>query len=93
MISWARTADGWAVNLDGTDAALAFSLPRIELHSSPRGWACVCHLGNGTTRTIPLDSSATVAAAMRVAVQDGLAALGASYGPQLRDLLRPRIVV
>ena len=92
MISWARTEDGWAVNLDGTDAAFAFSLPRIELHTSPRGWACICHLANGATRTVALDPSTSIAAAMRAAVQDGILALGTGYGPQLRGLLRPRAV-
>ncbi len=92
MASWVRTEDGWAVNLDGTDAAAAFTLPRLELHSSPRGWACVCHLANGATRTVPLGPSTTIAAAMRAAVQDGLLALGARYESGLRDLLRPRVV-
>jgi hypothetical protein len=36
VISWCKTEDGWAVNLDGTNAATAFSLPRIELYSGPQ---------------------------------------------------------
>jgi hypothetical protein len=92
MIAWMRTEDGWAVNLDGTDAALTFSLPRIELHTSPRGWSCTCHLANGTTRTVALGPASSVAAAMRLGVEDGLVALGPRYAPDLRALLRPRAV-
>jgi hypothetical protein len=88
MAAWCRTHDGWAVNLDGTDAALAFTLPRIELHSSPRGWACVCHLENGTSRLVPLAPSTTAAGAMRAGIEGSASALGTRYGPQLRTLLQ-----
>jgi len=46
--SWARTADGWALNLDGSDASTAFSLPRLEVHPSVRGWRSLCLLLDGT---------------------------------------------
>ena len=48
MIAWSRIRDGWAVNLDGTDAALVFSLPRIEVRSSPSGWQTECFHEDGT---------------------------------------------
>ena len=88
-ILWMRTEHGWAMNLDGTDAAQAFSLPRIELHTSPRGWTCVCHLGNGTSRLVPLANPTTAAAAMRAGMEGSLLAVGAQYEPELRALLAP----
>lgn len=87
MLSWSRTEDGWAVNLDGSDAAVRFSLPRIEIHSSPRGWTCACHLGNGTSRLVPLGHPTSAAAAMRAGIEGSLVAVGEPYGPALRVLL------
>ncbi len=87
MIFWSRTEDGWAVNLDGTDAANRFALPRIELRSSPRGWACACHLPDGTSRLVPLGSPAGVAEAMRLAIEGSLGTIGGQYELDLRDLL------
>ena len=87
MIAWMRTENGWAVNLDGSNAAKAFSLPRIEIHSSPRGWACVCHLGNGTSLLVPLGNLTTAAAAMRAGMEGSLLAVGPQYEPGLRALL------
>ena len=48
MPRWARIADGWAVNLDGSDAAAGMSFPRLELRSSAGGWECACLLPDGT---------------------------------------------
>ncbi len=93
MIFWSRIEDGWAVNLDGTNAALQFTLPRIEIRSSPRGWACTCHLGNGTSRLVPLQHAPTVAEAMRAAIEGSLRVVGGEYQRELRALLeapRPR---
>ncbi len=87
MTAWARTEDGWAVNLDGTDAASEFSLPRIELESGPHGWTCVCHLPDGTVRPLAIGAPPTAAAAQRTAVEHALAALGAPYEAALRKLL------
>jgi hypothetical protein len=87
MLSWSRTEDGWAVNLDGTDAAQQFTLPRIEIHSGPRGWTCACHLGNGTSRLVPLGRPTSSAAAMRAGIEGSLAAVGEHYEPALRGLL------
>ena len=89
MMSWNRTENGWAVNLDGTNAALTFALPRIELRPSPHGWACVCHLENGTSRLVPLGNSTSAAAAKRAGIEGTLAAVvGTQYEPELRALLQ-----
>jgi hypothetical protein len=87
MIFWSRTEEGWAVNLDGTNAALTFSLPRIELRSGSRGWTCACHLGNGTSRLVPLGHPATTGAAMRAGLEGSLGALEAPFSEELRALL------
>ena len=47
MTGWSRTAEGWALNLDGSDAATVFSLPRLELRPGPRGWTSDCLLLDG----------------------------------------------
>jgi hypothetical protein len=89
MMYWMRTENGWAVNLDGTNAALTFTLPRIELHSGPHGWACVFHLENGTSRLVPLGNSASAAVAKRAGIEGSLAAVvGTKYEPELRALLQ-----
>lgn len=87
MIAWMRTPDGWAVNLDGTDAAREFTLPRIELHAGARGWTCVCHLRDGTSLPVTLGPPTTAAAAKRAAVEAALGCLGAGYERELRALL------
>ncbi len=87
MISWSRTLDGWAVNLDGTDAAREFTLPRIELHSGAQGWTCVCHLPDGTSRQVPLGPAPSAAAAKRAGVEEALLVFGTRYESELRALL------
>jgi hypothetical protein len=86
VISWCKTEYGWAVNLDGTNAAGEFTLPRIELHSGPKGWTCVCHRQNGTTLKLPLGPATTAAAAKQVAVE-AMLALGTQYETALLALL------
>lgn len=86
-MSWNRTLDGWAVNLDGTNAALRFALPRIELHSGSRGWTCVCRTADGTSRTVTVGASSSAAEAKRAGVEEALLALGIDYEAQLRALL------
>lgn len=89
MMHWERTENGWAVNLDGTSAALTFTLPRIELRSSPHGWACVCHLEDGTSRLVPLVGSTSAAAAKRAGIEGSLTAIvGTQYETELRALLQ-----
>jgi len=48
MITWSRISDGWAINLDGTNATLAFTLPRIEVRSTSAGWQSECLHADGT---------------------------------------------
>jgi hypothetical protein len=86
VISWCKTPDGWAVNLDGTNASAVFSLPRIELISGPNGWTCVCHRQNGTFVKLPLGVGATAQAAKHAAAE-AMLALGTSYDAQLLALL------
>jgi hypothetical protein len=74
------------VNLDGTNASATFSLPRIELHSGPSGWTCVCHRQNGTSVKLPLGASTGTAAA-RHAAAEAMLALGTSYETTLLALL------
>lgn len=87
MGAWVRTADGWAVNLDGTDASRAFTLPRLELHSGPRGWTAVCHLEGGTSRALAIGSASSAVEAKRAAVERALAVLGDAHAAALRALL------
>jgi len=47
MARWSRIPEGWAINLDGTDAAVVFSLPRVEVRSSSTGWQGVCLHADG----------------------------------------------
>mgnify|MGYP006954415080 CR=1 FL=1 len=47
MSRWARTTEGFAANLDGTDASRGVSFPRLELRSGPAGWECRCLLPDG----------------------------------------------
>jgi hypothetical protein len=86
VISWCRTPDGWAVNLDGTNAGAEFSLPRIELHSGPNGWTCVCHRPDGTSLKLPLGGGASARAA-KDAAAEAMLALGTQYDAQLLALL------
>ncbi len=86
MKGWARTGDGWALNLDGSDAAAGFSFPRLELHASPAGWQCVCHLADGTSHRprCPMDSTL---AAKRGALREARSVLGSGYAGVLDELL------
>jgi len=86
VISWCRTPDGWAVNLDGTNATEAFRLPRIELHAGPSGWTCICHRQNGTSVKLPLGVGASARAAKHSAVE-AMLALGTQHDAQLLALL------
>lgn len=75
------------MNLDGTSASAAFSLPRIELHSGPSGWTCVCHRQNGTSVKLPLGVGASARAAKHTAAE-AMLALGTQHEEQLLALLR-----
>jgi hypothetical protein len=86
MLSWCKTPDGWAVNLDGTDASAEFSLPRIELHSGPKGWTCVCHRQNGTFQELPLGAGASAEVA-KLGAAEAVLALGWESDAHLIALL------
>lgn len=86
MLFWARTPDGWAVNLDGSNAGREYSLPRIELHSGARGWTGVCRLPDGTSQEMTLANEDSAPAAKRAAVGEALLVLGAQYEMELQSL-------
>jgi hypothetical protein len=86
MSGWVRTPDGWAVNLDGSDAATSFALPRIELHASRLGWTGVCHLEGGATRPLALHAAGSAAGAKRAAVEEARPALGERWQAALGAL-------
>lgn len=86
-LSWCKTLDGWAVHLDGTDASAEFSPPRIELHSGPCGWTCVCLRQNGTFVKLPLGIGASAGPAKHAAAE-AMLALGTGYDAQLLAMLR-----
>ena len=83
MISWERISDGWAVNMDGTNAALVFSLPRLEIHSSPRGWRSECLMLDGTRRECGGVYLGGVAAAQATALAQALPMLGGAHAAAL----------
>jgi len=88
MAGWARTEDGFAANLDGSDAAAGFSLPRLELHSGTGGWECRCLLPDGTSvRASGVPGS--VAEAKAALVERARPALGDRYAKALSDLVAP----
>ena len=77
MTAWARVPGGWALNLDGSDAAAVFSLPRLEARASPAGWQSLCLAEDGSRRTHAEGASATVWEAKA----DALALAGRALGP------------
>jgi hypothetical protein len=83
MIGWARTTDGWAMNLDGSDAALVFSLPRLELRSSSRGWRSICFLVDGSQREVAGGSAESLLAAKASAVEQARGLLGPGHAAAL----------
>jgi hypothetical protein len=76
MSGWARTADGWAVNLDGSDGGLVFSLPRVELRSSIRGWRAVCFLAGGGRHEWNCASASSLTATKAMAVSQARGLVG-----------------
>jgi hypothetical protein len=75
------------VNLDGTNAAVEFTLPRVELHSGAQGWTCICRCPNGTSRQRSLERAWTTPTAKRAAVAEALTVFGEQYHSALRTLL------
>jgi hypothetical protein len=80
---WRRISGGWAINLDGSDAARVFSLPRIEVRSSPQGWRSECFLADGRRSEFGSPYLGGVAAVMAeaVAYADRLLGPVAAAGP------------
>jgi hypothetical protein len=81
MSGWARTTEGWAMNLDGSDGAQVFSLPRLELRSSSRGWRSLCFLADGSRREIAGGTVDTLMAAKAAAVDQARGLLGLASLP------------
>lgn len=86
MTGWVRTGDGWALNVDGSDAAKRFSLPRLELHSSAQGWECLCLLADGRSHRTRGPRGST-SSAKRTTVEEARNVLGAEYAGVLDELL------
>jgi hypothetical protein len=80
---WARTTDGWAMNLDGSDGALVFSLPRLELRSSSRGWRSICFLADGSQREVAGGTADSLMAAKDSAVEQARGILGTVHAAAL----------
>jgi hypothetical protein len=89
MSRWARTTDGWAMNLDGSDGAQVFSLPRLELRSSSRGWRSLCFLSDGSQREVAGGSADSLMAAKAAAVDQARSILGPTFSAALPDV-QPR---
>ena len=79
MSGWARTTDGWAMNLDGSDGAQVFSLPRLELRSSSRGWRSLCFLADGSQREVASGSADSLMTAKASAVEQARGLLGPAH--------------
>jgi hypothetical protein len=79
MIAWARTTVGWALNLDGSDGSLVFSLPRLELVSSSRGWRSLCFLPDGSRREVAAGPADSLLAAKALAVEQARGLVGPAF--------------
>jgi hypothetical protein len=86
MSAWARTTDGWALNLDGSNAAHVFTLPRLELRSSAKGWRSLCFLEDGTQRERAGGSADSLMAAKAEAVEQAGPMLGPAHAAALLAL-------
>jgi hypothetical protein len=67
------------MNLDGSDGGQVFSLPRLELRSSSRGWRSLCFLADGSQREIAAGSADSLMAAKASAVDQARGILGPAY--------------
>jgi predicted RecA/RadA family phage recombinase len=91
MRKWARTAEGWAVNLDGSDARTVFTLPRVEVRSSSQGWRLLCLLSDGTQRERAAGSLGSVGAAKAAAIGEAGRMLGPEHASAVAELLEAPI--
>jgi hypothetical protein len=89
MPRWARTEDGFAANLDGSDAATAVVFPRLELHSGAGGWQCSCLLGDGTAVQLHARAASRLEA-QRALVERARAVLGPEWAAALDALATSR---
>lgn len=87
MTAWVKTPDGWALNVDGSDAARVFSLPRLEVRSTAQGWRSLCLMPDGTVRDRPEGSAFSVVAAKAAALEQARRMLGAGQAATLAALL------
>jgi hypothetical protein len=87
MSAWGRIRDGWALNVDGSSASKGFSLPRLEVRSSAKGWLSLCLLPDGTLCEHALPSSGSVADAQAAAVEQARGMLAPEHAAALADLL------
>ncbi len=83
MTAWARTTEGWALNLDGSDASLVFSLPRLEVRCSAKGWRSLCLSPDGTLRERQGGSTDSVIAAKAAALEQAGRMLGPEHAAAL----------
>lgn len=86
MIAWARTAEGWAVNLDGSDAAVVFSLPRLEIRATAQGWRSLCLLADGRQSEVVGGSMRGMRAARMSALAQAEKLLGRANAAALASL-------
>jgi hypothetical protein len=84
--AWARTSTGWALNLDGTPAS-GFSLPRLEIEQSARGWLCRCRLADGTSTEL-MTQAASIAVAQRTSAELAREHVGGEWLAAVDALLR-----
>jgi hypothetical protein len=71
------------MNLDGSDGGLVFTLPRLELRSSSRGWRSLCFLADGSQREIPGGAADSLMAAKAAAVDQARGILGPTHAAAL----------
>jgi len=88
MTAWARVPGGWALNLDGSDAAAVFSLPRLEARAGPNGWQSLCLSEDGSRRENAKRATASVWEAKDDALALGCRALGPAHAAALAELRR-----
>jgi hypothetical protein len=85
MTAWVKIAGGWALNLDGSNAGSVFSLPRLEVRASPRGWENVCLMADGTQAQRP-GGLASLPAAKEAALEQASRMLGPAHAAALAAL-------
>jgi hypothetical protein len=72
------------MNLDGSDAAAGFSLPRIEIRSTSEGWRTDCYLLDGTRHGFGGGYLGGLAAAKLAALADARKLLGPEVAGALK---------